>query len=61
MLRIDRAARLLNERRGTLDDIAEACGYREYSSFYRNFIATIGVSPTDYRKLTVDRRDPKDG
>ena len=42
------------------DYIDEACGYREYSSVYRNFIAQSGISPTDYRKITIDRRDPKD-
>ncbi|MDO4572792.1 MAG: AraC family transcriptional regulator [Clostridia bacterium] len=59
-LRVDYAARLLHERRYSLDYIAETCGFREYSSFYRNFVALIGIAPADYRKLRIDRRDPKD-
>lgn len=59
-LRMDYAAKLLNENRYTLEYIAQECGFKEYSSFYRSFVNTLGVSPTDYRKLRIDRRGPQD-
>ncbi|MDO4564288.1 MAG: AraC family transcriptional regulator [Clostridia bacterium] len=59
-LRMDYAAKLLNENRYTLEYIAQECGFKEYSSFYRSFVNTLGVSPTDYRKLRIDRRAPQD-
>jgi len=31
------------------------CGYEDFSTFYRNFVKVVGVSPARYRKLQSDR------
>ncbi|HYD81796.1 MAG TPA: AraC family transcriptional regulator [Paucimonas sp.] len=35
----------------SVTDIAAACGYHDHSAFTRQFKATIGVTPTEYRAL----------
>jgi AraC-like DNA-binding protein len=32
-------------------DIAQACGYADHSAFTRQFRATTGVTPSEYRQL----------
>lgn len=33
-----------------LQNVGTACGYNDYSNFYRNFSQIVGVSPSQYRK-----------
>ncbi|MDA3963121.1 MAG: AraC family transcriptional regulator [Planctomycetota bacterium] len=49
-LRLERAARLLRERRGdSIATIAEACGYTDQATFSRRFKAFAGSSPSRWR------------
>lgn len=36
-----------------LSEIASAVGYNEISTFYRNFIRIVGISPSSYKKLCI--------
>jgi AraC-like DNA-binding protein len=57
-LRVDRAARLLEEGRASIATIAQACGYADHSAFTRQFRAVVGVTPREYQRL---RRQDLDG
>jgi AraC-like DNA-binding protein len=47
--RIDAASKLLVESNHSIADIAYACGYCDHSAFTRQFKATVGVAPADFR------------
>jgi len=49
--RLDAATSLLKET-CNISEIAHVCGYADHSAFSRQFKATVGLSPTDYRDLT---------
>jgi AraC-like DNA-binding protein len=48
--RVDAASRLLAGE-SSVADIAQACGYADHSAFTRQFRATTGVTPSEYRQL----------
>ena len=48
--RIDAASTLLVESRRSIAEIAYACGYCDHSAFTRQFKATVGVAPADFRE-----------
>ncbi|HEX7737486.1 MAG TPA: AraC family transcriptional regulator [Ktedonobacteraceae bacterium] len=48
--RLDAATRLLKEPL-TISEIAHACGYTDHSAFTRQFRATVGLTPSEYRGL----------
>lgn len=48
--RLDAASRLLAGD-ASVADIAQACGYGDHSAFTRQFRATVGVTPTQYRHM----------
>ncbi len=48
-LRISRSKKLLKESRLSLSEIAELCGYGNYSYFGKHFKAETGMSPELYR------------
>jgi len=48
--RIDAASRMLAGE-ASVADIAQACGYADHSAFTRQFRATTGVTPSEYRQL----------
>jgi AraC-like DNA-binding protein len=48
--RLDAAARLLAGNT-SVADIAQACGYADHSAFTRQFRATVGVTPSEYRQM----------
>lgn len=48
-MRIERAKRLLMETALSIGDIATRVGYESHTYFTRRFLATVGLSPTDYR------------
>jgi AraC-like DNA-binding protein len=52
--RLSAAANLL---RGSMSvtDVAASCGYHDHSAFTRQFKATIGVTPTEYRTMLKRR------
>jgi AraC-like DNA-binding protein len=52
--RLDAAARMLaltGKEAASVADIAQACGYGDHSAFARQFKATVGVTPSQYRRL----------
>ena len=48
--RIDAASRLLAGQ-ASVAEIAQSCGYGDHSAFTRQFKATTGVTPSQYRQL----------
>lgn len=40
---------------GNITEIAVACGYHDHSAFSRQFKATVGVTPTEYRGMLKER------
>lgn len=50
-LRVESALALLRSGGRSLQEISLMCGFAEYSSFYRSFVARVGVSPSQYRRL----------
>lgn len=48
--RLEAASRMLAGQ-ASVAEIAQACGYGDHSAFTRQFKATVGVTPTQYRKL----------
>ena len=48
--RIDQAALLAETTELPFGEIASIVGYEDFSTFYRNFIRVMGVSPTKYRE-----------
>jgi AraC-like DNA-binding protein len=48
--RIEAATKLLASER-SITDVAIACGYNDHSAFTRQFKATVGVTPSEYRSL----------
>lgn len=48
--RIDAACRLLQAGRQPIVDVALACGFSDQSAFTRQFKATTGLTPTEYRR-----------
>lgn len=47
--RINNAKRLLSKTNMTVTDISRECGYASYNYFVRQFKASEGISPSDYR------------
>ncbi len=47
---IQRAAELLQTTDLSLEEISEQCGFTNLLTFRRNFKATMGINPSDYRK-----------
>jgi AraC-like DNA-binding protein len=54
-VRIEAAIRLLLESERSVADIAYACGYADHSAFSRQFKTVVGLSPMDYRKLSLQK------
>jgi AraC-like DNA-binding protein len=50
--RLDTATQLLKEAY-SISEIAYACGYADHSAFSRQFKAIVGLSPTEYRHLSI--------
>jgi PAS domain S-box-containing protein len=50
--RIEAAFRLLRGGQLSIVEIAQACGYSDHSAFTRQFRATVGLTPSEYRAGT---------
>jgi len=48
--RVDAACRLLSEGGSSVTTIAQACGYADHSAFTRQFRATVGLTPSAFRR-----------
>lgn len=53
--RVDAASRMLNGS-ASVAEIAQACGYGDHSAFTRQFKATTGLTPSQYRQLATGRQ-----
>lgn len=49
-LRLDRARQLLDSSEMSAEQVASACGFASYTSFYREFLRQEGVSPAEWRR-----------
>ncbi|SRR6266508_1530973 len=60
--RIEAASKLLTEGNRPIADIAHACGYCDHSAFTRQFRATVGLAPGEFRESRRDaaQREPPD-
>jgi AraC-like DNA-binding protein len=56
--RIEEASRLLTESGRAVAEVAQAVGYADHSAFTRQFRATTGLTPREFRKLGGGRRAP---
>ncbi|KAB8139927.1 AraC family transcriptional regulator [Chloroflexia bacterium SDU3-3] len=52
--RVDAAAQLLASPR-SIAEVAQTCGYADHSSFTRQFRAVVGLAPSEYRALRMQR------
>lgn len=59
-VRIKEAKRLIGLGELSFQQVAEQVGYRDFSTFYRNFLQITGVSPTDYRRSNAQGAGKKD-
>lgn len=50
-IRIDAAMRLLHDDDGSIASIGVQCGFSDQSAFARQFKATVGITPREYRAL----------
>ena len=55
MRRIDRARTLLVDRRLTLGEVAEMCGYADLNSFVRSFRQATNVTPGQFRTMSLSK------
>jgi transcriptional regulator GlxA family with amidase domain len=53
-LRIEWAKGMLIERKATLAELTEACGFRRLNSFEVTFRREVGMSPMQYRRAKVN-------
>ena len=58
-LRIKRAEQLLELTSKTIEEVAFACGFRQYSQFYKVFKSAHHMSPAAYRKVKRGRQVPE--
>ena len=57
VLRMDNACALLTNTDKTIEDVAHECGLKDIPSFYKNFNAYTGMTPSEYRKANVTLDD----
>ena len=58
-VRIDQALKMIDLNKGTLQEIAEECGYHDLTYFSKVFKKQKGMSPSAYRKITSSPAAPK--
>jgi AraC-like DNA-binding protein len=47
--RLNAAIRLLSTTDASITEVAHTCGYADHSAFSRQFRASVGITPTEYR------------
>ena len=50
-LRMEKAAQFLTDTDQSVEMIAENCGYKSFSGFYKLFVKEYGLTPSMYRKI----------
>jgi len=52
--RIEQAISLLKDESLSFQEISDMVGYKDYSTFFRNFYKIVGISPKQYRSNKLD-------
>ena len=55
-LRIAHSCRLLDQTKDSVAEISETVGYTNLANFNRQFLAEVGMTPSAYRKLPLDKK-----
>ena len=50
-MRIDRACFMLQDPHNSIKEIVYACGFENSRTFHRSFLAEVGMTPGEYRRL----------
>jgi YesN/AraC family two-component response regulator len=53
--RIEHACILMISTTLSLNEISRMAGYNDFSTFYRNFVKIVGISPSEYRNANKNR------
>ncbi|MDO8651982.1 MAG: AraC family transcriptional regulator [Undibacterium sp.] len=56
-IRLDAASSMLADPAKNITDIAAACGYQDHSAFSRVFKSTVGMTPSEYRLVLLNKAD----
>ena len=57
-VRMDAAVQRLRESSASIAEVAVECGYSDQSAFTRKFHRTVGISPSEYRRLKFTSASP---
>lgn len=57
-VRIETACTLLETPGASIKQVALHCGYTEETAFRRAFIQQMGMTPTDFKRRTAERKEP---
>ena len=52
--RLNFASTLLAERKHSIDEVARRCGYRNLGHFYKQFQEQFNMTPSQYRKVSLE-------
>jgi AraC-like DNA-binding protein len=55
--RLEKAKEFLTSSDMTVTDISRECGYSSYNYFVRQFKAAEGISPTEFRELSEQKKE----
>lgn len=56
-IRLTHAAALIRESEHTVEKIVSMCGFKDISSFYRNFRETFGMTPQIYKQIEKEANE----
>ncbi len=59
--RIEHSLSLARMRSLPFSEVASMVGYRDFSTFYRNFVKYVGLSPMQYRQRSWEEQDEEPG
>ena len=48
---------MVSKKTNDLHEIAELCGYNDYSAFYKNYKSFFGISPKEDMKYYKENKD----
>ncbi|MFZ6799506.1 helix-turn-helix domain-containing protein [Undibacterium sp. Di24W] len=55
-VKLDAATTMLADVSRSITDIAASCGYQDHSAFSRMFKATVGMTPSEYREVSLRQK-----
>lgn len=56
LCRVNRAKQLLSCTSGSIAEISQQCGYNNWEHFSRQFKSRVGMTPTQYRRNTIQQK-----